>query len=325
MDELTAWSRDLTVEVGGHGVASHTGSAALRLLADRSGLTGACPRRCAAAGSPRCTTEAGSWPRPPCLLLDGWLGDVGNLVVLRDQGELFGSVASDSTRRRASEEIGPDELERMAAEVRDRGGFRSPARRVEQQPQSLEDDLIARMQRPLADDPSSVQNVPLRDPRSWTSHASPNCSNTACTRETPSASTTRRSTRECSDSHPLGVQRSKLPPASAQHLDIAAHRESQARRQRRSSQPALDAGSTLSVALRGQSEPTARSGPSSSAGAGPAAPGSCRPYPSYRDPRQQERVLALVIERAAFMRPARVGLAPRRFSSDTVSYATAMP
>ena len=41
MDELTAWSRDLTVEVGGHGVVSHTGSAALRMLADRAGLTGA--------------------------------------------------------------------------------------------------------------------------------------------------------------------------------------------------------------------------------------------------------------------------------------------
>ena len=44
MDELTAWSRDLTVEVGGHGVVSHTGSAALRLLADRTGLTGALSR-----------------------------------------------------------------------------------------------------------------------------------------------------------------------------------------------------------------------------------------------------------------------------------------
>jgi hypothetical protein len=41
VDELTAWSRDLTVEVGGHGVVSHTGSAALRLLADRTGLTAA--------------------------------------------------------------------------------------------------------------------------------------------------------------------------------------------------------------------------------------------------------------------------------------------
>jgi hypothetical protein len=34
-----AWSTDLTVEVAGHGVVSHTGSAALRLIADNTGLT----------------------------------------------------------------------------------------------------------------------------------------------------------------------------------------------------------------------------------------------------------------------------------------------
>ena len=36
-----AWSKGLDVEVGGHGVVSHAGSAATRLLADRTGLTGA--------------------------------------------------------------------------------------------------------------------------------------------------------------------------------------------------------------------------------------------------------------------------------------------
>ena len=40
----SAWSKDLTVEVGGHGVVSHAGSAVLRLLADRTGLTGALSR-----------------------------------------------------------------------------------------------------------------------------------------------------------------------------------------------------------------------------------------------------------------------------------------
>jgi len=37
--ELTGWSRNLTVEVAGRGVVSHTGSVALRALADRTGLT----------------------------------------------------------------------------------------------------------------------------------------------------------------------------------------------------------------------------------------------------------------------------------------------
>jgi hypothetical protein len=39
--ELTGWSRDLSVEVAGRGVVSHTGSVALRALADRTGLTDA--------------------------------------------------------------------------------------------------------------------------------------------------------------------------------------------------------------------------------------------------------------------------------------------
>jgi len=34
-----AWSKDLTVEVDGHGIVSHTGSAVLRLIADNTGLT----------------------------------------------------------------------------------------------------------------------------------------------------------------------------------------------------------------------------------------------------------------------------------------------
>ena len=35
--ELNAWSKDLRVEVDGHGVVSHAGSAVLRLLADGTG------------------------------------------------------------------------------------------------------------------------------------------------------------------------------------------------------------------------------------------------------------------------------------------------
>jgi hypothetical protein len=35
-----SWPNGLVVEVGGHGVVSHAGSAAARLLADRTGMTG---------------------------------------------------------------------------------------------------------------------------------------------------------------------------------------------------------------------------------------------------------------------------------------------
>lgn len=48
--ESTAWSKDLAVEVAGHGVVSHAGSAAVRLIADRSGLTEALSKALARRG-----------------------------------------------------------------------------------------------------------------------------------------------------------------------------------------------------------------------------------------------------------------------------------
>jgi hypothetical protein len=85
------WSRDLTVEVGGHGVVSHTGCAALRLLADRTGLTG-----CVVEGVSPPRVHPRARPRPEradtaVLIADG--GRVlSDLAVLRDQGELFGPL-----------------------------------------------------------------------------------------------------------------------------------------------------------------------------------------------------------------------------------------
>ena len=95
MDELTAWSRDLTVEVGGHGVVSHTGSAALRLLADRTGLTGALSKALRRRGFTPVHDRGRVLADTAVLIADG--GRVmSDLAVLRDQGELFGPVASDS-------------------------------------------------------------------------------------------------------------------------------------------------------------------------------------------------------------------------------------
>jgi hypothetical protein len=37
---VTGWSRDLSVDIGGRDVINHAGAATLRLLADRTGLTG---------------------------------------------------------------------------------------------------------------------------------------------------------------------------------------------------------------------------------------------------------------------------------------------
>jgi hypothetical protein len=57
VDELTSWSKDLTVEIAGHDVINHTGAAVLRIIADRSGLTSGLSR----PGSFRCMIGAGCW------------------------------------------------------------------------------------------------------------------------------------------------------------------------------------------------------------------------------------------------------------------------
>ena len=80
--ELNAWSDDLTVEVGGHGVVSHAGSAVLRLLAGRTGLTAALSKALARRGF----TPVHDRGRV-----------LSDLATLRDQPELYGSVASDPT------------------------------------------------------------------------------------------------------------------------------------------------------------------------------------------------------------------------------------
>jgi hypothetical protein len=112
VDELTAWSRDLSVEVGGHGVVSHTGSAALRLLADRTGLTGALSKALRRRGFTPVHDRGRVLADTAVLIADG--GRVmSDLAILRDQHELFGSVASDPTLWRALDEIGPDQRDRI--------------------------------------------------------------------------------------------------------------------------------------------------------------------------------------------------------------------
>jgi len=51
--DVTAWSKGLSVEVGGHGVVSHVGSGLLRLAADRVGL---------ASALSTALTRPGFWP-----------------------------------------------------------------------------------------------------------------------------------------------------------------------------------------------------------------------------------------------------------------------
>jgi hypothetical protein len=109
----SAWSNDLTVEVGGHGVVSHAGSAVLRLLADRTGLTGALSRALARRGFTPVHDRGRVLVDAAVCIADG--GRVlSDLAALRDQAELYGPVASDATLWRALEEIGDAQRARIA-------------------------------------------------------------------------------------------------------------------------------------------------------------------------------------------------------------------
>jgi hypothetical protein len=48
---ITSWSADLTVETGGQDVINHAGTAALRLITDRTGLTAGLSQALARRGS----------------------------------------------------------------------------------------------------------------------------------------------------------------------------------------------------------------------------------------------------------------------------------
>jgi hypothetical protein len=90
------WAQDLKVEVGGHGIVSHTGSVAVRAIADRSGLTGRLSAATARAGFDPVHDRGRVLTDTAVMIADG--GRVlSDLAVLRDQGELFGPVASDPT------------------------------------------------------------------------------------------------------------------------------------------------------------------------------------------------------------------------------------
>jgi hypothetical protein len=114
VSDPTAWSRDLTVEVDGHGVVNHAGSAVLRLFTDGTGLTGRLSKALRRRGFTPVHDRGRVLTDTAVMIADG--GRVlSDLATLRDQGELFGPVASDPTLRRALTEIDTLQLDRIAA------------------------------------------------------------------------------------------------------------------------------------------------------------------------------------------------------------------
>jgi hypothetical protein len=109
-----AWSKDLTVEVDGHGVVSHTGSAVLRLIADNTGLTAGLSRALHRRGFTPVHDRGRVLGDLAVCIADG--GRVlSDLAALRDQPELYGPVASDPTAWRTLEAIGTQQRGHIAA------------------------------------------------------------------------------------------------------------------------------------------------------------------------------------------------------------------
>lgn len=113
MGEFTTWSKDLTVEVAGRDVINHAGAAALRLIADRSGLTGGLSRALTRPGFAP-VHDRGRVLADAAVLIAEVARVLADLATLRDQGELYGPVASDPTLWRTLDGIGESQRRKIA-------------------------------------------------------------------------------------------------------------------------------------------------------------------------------------------------------------------
>ncbi len=103
--QATNWASSFEVTTDGAGVVGHAGAALLRELADRLGLTRALGWQ--QAGGRRRHLDAAVLRDLAVMLADG--GDcLSDLAALRDQPELFGSVASTPTAWRVVERLAQD-------------------------------------------------------------------------------------------------------------------------------------------------------------------------------------------------------------------------
>lgn len=111
----TGWSRDLSVNIGGRNVINHAGTAVLRLLAERTGLTGGLSRALARRGFVPVHDRGRVLADTAVLIADG--GRVmSDLATLRDQAELYGPIASDPTLWRTLNEIGEPQRRKISRE-----------------------------------------------------------------------------------------------------------------------------------------------------------------------------------------------------------------
>lgn len=111
----TSWSRGLSVTPDGTGVAAHAGSAALRLLADRTGLTGEVSKAMARRGSVPVHDRGRVLADVAVMLADGGEA-IADVDVLRHQSQVLGPVASAPTVWRALDEVTPGRRKKIQSE-----------------------------------------------------------------------------------------------------------------------------------------------------------------------------------------------------------------
>src|SRR6266508_2905211 len=114
VNDSTGWSKGLTVTADGDAVIAHAGVAALRLTADRSGLTTALSRVLHRDGFTPGHDRGRVLTDTAVMMADGG-NTVRGIDVLRHQRDLFGEVASPATVSRALAEVDQATLQRMDA------------------------------------------------------------------------------------------------------------------------------------------------------------------------------------------------------------------
>jgi len=127
VSQRTGWARDLRVRVSGKGVVPHVGSALLRLLGDKVGLTAALSKALTVRGFHPDIDRGRLLADLAVAVADGATA-IDDLKALRDQGDLFGPVASTTTAWRCLDEIGGVQLariDRARAKAAPRCGARS--------------------------------------------------------------------------------------------------------------------------------------------------------------------------------------------------------
>jgi hypothetical protein len=103
--DVTAWSKDLRLSADGEGIVAWAGAVPVRMLADRTGLTGGLSAVLARRGFDP-LHDRGRVLTDVATAIACGARDLVDIEALRAQSEVFGPVASDTTARRTLDEIG---------------------------------------------------------------------------------------------------------------------------------------------------------------------------------------------------------------------------